>query len=290
MGEHEADKQRRLFEGQLLREALDKDRMAERQKIAARAAITRDVYDTNRKNYIEKQRQLRQSLESDRNENERNENIRRLSIERMQFEQKMKNDWLDRVNWSNRALAEEIKLRNLEKDLEERRRVVNDAQLPDAHVFNGTDHYVKVMGSNPSKTNAYRQGKNEFERNEEDYKRNMEAFYRNDIQAMQGQKRQYNSDLVDNRSEARKEDFMSRRANIVDKLILNQYHIKHGLEKGRKQFEDIVLNRNISTINKSGIYDSYKELEPKYDWDFGNSSYVGKKDFSAKRENYKLFE
>ena len=84
---------------------------------------------------------------------------------------------------------------------------------------------------------------------------------------------------------------------MVDKLILNQYHIKKSLEKNRKGFEDLVLNRNLvgddspkAIINKSGIYDKYSELEPKYNWNFGSSSFIGKKDFSSKKQNYKLFE
>lgn len=186
INEHEADKVRRSNEARLLREALEKDRIAERQKHEARAAMISEVYDVNRKNLKEKQRLIHQSLEREKYENERNDNIRRLELERTQLEKKMKRDWVDQVNWNNRALAEDLKLRNLEKEMEERRRVVNDVQLPDAHVFNGVNHYMKVMGSHPSKLNAYRQGKADFDRNEEDFKRNMEAFYRHDIQRMVG--------------------------------------------------------------------------------------------------------
>lgn len=184
VAEHAAGKDRRAIEAALLRDALEKDREAERRKHEARAVFIKEVYDVNKRNLVEKQRLLRANLEREQYEQQRNDDIRRYDLERMQLEAKLKKDQVDQVSWNNRALAEEVKLRNLEKVLEERRKVVNDVQLPDAHVFNGVDHYIKVRGSHPLKTNAYRQGKQEFERNEEEFKRDMEAFYNHDMKRM----------------------------------------------------------------------------------------------------------
>ena len=40
---------------------------------------------------------------------------------------------------------------------------------------------------------------------------------------------------------------------------------------------------------KSGIYGHLSELSPKYNWDYGQSKFVGKKDFTPKKDNYKLY-
>lgn len=173
-----------MVESELLREALERNRQVEKQKLAARLALIHDVQEANRVNLEEKQRLMRMSLEREKYENERIEEERRLDQERARFEQKMKQNWVNQVNLNNRLLAEEIKRGNYEKQLEDRRRAINDAQLPDAHLINTLEHYDKVRQSHPSKLNAYRQGQLEFDSQADDFKRGMEALYRQDISAM----------------------------------------------------------------------------------------------------------
>ena len=40
---------------------------------------------------------------------------------------------------------------------------------------------------------------------------------------------------------------------------------------------------------KAGVYGKYQDFSPKHDWNFGDSVYFKKKDFSDKKANYRLY-
>lgn len=161
------------MEADLLQLAMERDREEERKKLDARRMMLHDVYQTNKKNQIVKKLHMKQSLEADKFENERNAFIaRQKEAERLQVEQRRR-EMVDDTGYQNRALAGEVKRRELEKHMEEKRKLINDTKYPDAHVYNAQDHYSKVLGHKAERADAYRQGKVKFEDDEKDFKLRM---------------------------------------------------------------------------------------------------------------------
>lgn len=94
-----------------------------------------------------------------------------------------------------------------------------------------------------------------------------------------------------------RQGFFEGRNDVVNHMIKDQYRIKKQLGDQQRDFRDLILERNTvglinqqPYINKSGIYCHLSDLEPKYNWDYGPSTYLQKKkDFNQKGSHYHLF-
>ena len=106
----------------------------------------------------------------------------------------------------------------------------------------------------------------------------------------------YNSAvLYDNHTRGQR--FKSRYEDALGEMMEARSTSMHEYQKQKKKVQDLLVKKNEvdksishqSIMSQSGVYDKYQSLSPKYDWNFGDSPFVGKKDFSRHREKYSMF-